>query len=128
MQLHEGRAVLQGVLGADRLARQLTRLAGRGEGRAQLQGEGDAKDEAAGLDADHGVDAAGAVAVGQEGDRMAHGDGVLEQRGDVLEYDSRGGEVGNVADQRFEVHGRGPPEGRGDYTRGGWWGLLRRGW
>src|ERR1700704_4240462 len=110
VHLEGRRAVLEVVLHADHVGRQLAELADRHEPDAELVGDRSREDEAAGLHADDGVDLLVAdlreepVDCGRE--RIA----VLEESGDVLEEDPRLRKIGDVADTAPEIlrlHGHG---------------------
>jgi len=113
-------AVLELVALRHGLVRQLAGLAQRHEPGAEVVGDRGGDDEAAGLDADDLVDRAAPEADHDGVDRAGEGDGVGQQRGDVLEHHPLLGEVGDVADGlaqgggvELDAHGR--------------WGLSRLG-
>src|SRR5206468_12260315 len=76
----------------------------RPEGVGQCRSE----DKPASFDADDGIDLSLAVVLLEAVDRGAKSAGVLEQGGDVVEEDAGLGEVGDFADERFQLlHGLG---------------------
>jgi hypothetical protein len=110
MQLERVGAVLEQVLGAHRLVRQLARLAGEHEPGPELARERRPDQEPARLGADDHVDAERPCVLGQRGDGRVEPSRVGEDRRDVLEADARLREVGDLADQRAQVdrHEGGP--------------------
>jgi len=109
MHLDAGLAVFQGIGLLHRGEGQLARLADRDEAAAEPVGQGGADDEAPGVDADHGVDMAVGIALGEGVDEAAEGGAVPQQGRDVVELHAGLGPVGNGADvggEKGVVHGR----------------------
>ena len=94
MQLELARAVLEQVLGADRLIRQLARLAREHEAGAELERERRPEQEAARLRGDHAVDVQRRAHISQTAHRLRERARVGQQRRDVLEADPRLGKSG----------------------------------
>ena len=103
VHLERGRAVLEVVLDADHVGRQLAKLAHGHEANTELVRDRRAEDEAARLHADDDVDVALPHPLHEPVDGRLERLAVLEERRDVLEQDARLGEVGDVADARREV-------------------------
>jgi hypothetical protein len=105
MDLQRVDSVLERVLRADGLVRQLAGLARRDEAGPQLAGERRAEDEPPRLGGDHQIDRR----IGDQLRQARHGaverPGVEQQRRDVLEDDPRPGKVGDVADQGPQIDG-----------------------
>ena len=107
--------VLERVLRADRLMRELARLAREHEARAELERDRRAEQEAARLGGNHAVDAKRARVVGEQAHGLPQRVGVGEQRRDVLEPDPWPRKVRNLPDQASQsllaahVPGRGEP-------------------
>ena len=99
VHLEQVGAVLEDVLLALDLPRQLAGLAHRDEPGPQPIGHRSGEDEAPRLDAEHTVDLGGDEGAGQRVDRAGEGHGVVQHRGDVLERHSRLREVRDVADR-----------------------------
>ena len=120
VQLELTGAVLEQVLGADRLVRKLAGLAREHEAGAQLERERGAEQKAARLGRDHAVDTERSRVLGQPVDAMRQRPRVGEQRRYVLEADPRPWKVGYVADQRAQIDGVGrhPINGRSCADRG----------
>src|SRR5690606_22025392 len=97
-------AVLEAVLLADRLPRQLALLADRHEAAAEFVGDGAAEDEAARLDARNMVDLATQERPYEFVDRGAEADRIGYERGDVAELDAGLGVVRDGPDQALDVH------------------------
>ena len=104
MNLERVLAVLEVVGLLDRLRRQLPRLADRNESSADALRHRGAEDEAAALDADHGVDALPGIRHRQQIDRRLEAGRIAQQRRDVVEEDAGLRKVRNVANVLFEVH------------------------
>ena len=96
--------VLEHVLGADRLSRQLAGLARRHEPHPQLAGERAPEDEAARLGGDHEIDRGRAHESGEPCHRRVQSRRVQQQRRDVLEHDSRAREVWDIPDVGAQIH------------------------
>ena len=103
MDLERIGAVFELIAHRDRLARKFSGLARGDEAGAELERDGDAHHEAAGLRADDLRDARVLERLGDGLDGAAHRLGIGEQRRDVLEYDARLGIIRNVDDTRCEV-------------------------
>ena len=99
VHLQLGDAVLRLHADAVALGRQLARLARRDEARVEARCQRAAEDEAARLDADDGVDVLADVPLRDRVEHDVKRTRIGEQRGDVLEQDPGGGEVGDVADE-----------------------------
>src|SRR5437867_5044781 len=91
-------AVFELVLDLDGLTRELAELANGNEARVQLMGERAADDEAPRFDGHHHVDPLLSVPAHKRVDDVPERRAVLQERGDVLEEDSLGREVLDVAD------------------------------
>jgi hypothetical protein len=95
--------VLEPVLHADRLVRQLAGLPRGHEPDSQLTCQRATEDEAAGLGGDDQVDGERARVLGEQADRVIERRRIEQQGRDVPEHDSRLGEVGDVADVVAQV-------------------------
>src|SRR5688572_25973513 len=104
MDLDAVGAVLELVVVADGLGRQLALLADRHEAHAKLVGDRGADDEAARLDARDLADRLALVAFDDLVDRAAQSHRVLEQRGDVAEHDPLVGIVRDGANEGLDGH------------------------
>jgi hypothetical protein len=104
VELERVGAVLEDVLGAHGLARQLARLAGEHEPGAELARERRPEQEPARLGADDDVDV-GRRQSAQPRDRRVETGGVGEHGRDVLEADPRLREVRDLADEGAQVDG-----------------------
>src|SRR5437879_11418526 len=96
-------AILELVLDLDGLARELAGLANRDEARVQLMGERASHDEAPRFDANHHVDSLLLVPPNEGVDDVAERRAVLQERCDILEENSLGREVLDVAYLRLEI-------------------------
>ena len=99
-------AILERVLLAEDVARQLARLAGRHEAGTEAIGDGSAHEEATGLGADDLGDASLEEVVGDLIDGSGKALRACEQRRDVLEDDARLRIVGDVNDIALEIDAR----------------------
>ena len=99
------RAVLELVVLADGLVRELSGLAHGDEARAELHRHGAAEDEATRLDRHHLVDLLAPEGLHEALDADAQAHRVLEQGGDVAELDPRLRVIRNRADTRLDRHG-----------------------
>src|SRR5206468_9355782 len=97
VHLEGRRTVLEVVLNADHVPRQLAELAHRDETDAELVGDGRGEDEPAGLHAHNDVDLFPADLREEAVDRGRERVAILEERSDVFEEDPRLRKVGDVA-------------------------------
>jgi len=116
------RAVLEIVVGAVDLSRELARLADGDKARRERLGDGSAEDETPALGPHHQLDALAPVGVGHEFDSQGQARRVGEQGRKVLEDNPRLGMVRNISDQTtklFQADLRGCWVPRYDCTSGG---------
>ena len=100
--------IFERVFDALTLGRKLFLLANRDKAIAQGIGDGGSDDEAARFNAEDQVDWAGGVALSQAIDDPLEPGRVFQQGGDVVEIDAWLREVGDFADEGFElVHSEG---------------------
>ena len=87
------------------IEKKFPRLARGHEAQPQLVGQGRPEDEAPGFQAHDvgGVQGQGRLGHGVDG--LAEGGGVVQQRRDVFEHHPGPGEIGDVPDCAFEIHG-----------------------
>ena len=102
-------AVLERVLLALGLRRELPRLANRDEAGIQPAGDRGAQDEAPALDADHVVDALTCIRGCERSHHFTKSVGVVQERRNVVEQNPRLREIGNVPNLGFEMFHVGQP-------------------
>jgi len=98
-------AVFEFVIDADGFVRQLFRLTHRDETGIQSEGDGRGEEIAARFDADDDIDGSGTVVVSKSGDGFAEARFVFEEGRNVVEVDAGFREIGDFADELFEVFG-----------------------
>src|SRR5438093_12377628 len=98
MNLQSIGAIFQDVFVAPLGPGQLSRLADGDESGAERAGHTTAEDESARLDRRHAGDALRAEGLRQPLDRFFERVRRAQERSDVLEYDARLGEIGDIAD------------------------------
>ncbi len=97
--------VFEDVFDADRFMGKLLGLADGDEAGVQGKGDGGGEEIAARFDADDDVDGGGAVMVAKSGNGFAEAGFIFEESGDVVEVDAGFREIGDFADELFEVVG-----------------------
>src|SRR5438128_2467319 len=117
MHVQFSAAVFKIVFEAIGSVRQLARLAQRHQGLLDLQGQWGGEQEATRLGGGDGVDALRLIVFRKPPNRLSKGAGIREQGCDILEENSRLGEVRDVADVLRQIHWRssGNVSERSDY-------------
>ena len=104
MHVEFGLSVFQVIFQTVGAEWQFARFPKRDQGLPKGEGEGSGEQESAGLGGGDGIHLLVTVPLGQPFDRRTKRGRIGEQRGDVLEQDAGFWEVGNVPDERTEIH------------------------
>ena len=107
MNLDAVGAVFQLIMEGMRVERELARLADRHESGVQLQRQRGGEDETTRLRGDDGLDAAITKRSGELVDRLAKRLRRGKQWRNIAKQNARFGKIGDIANERLEVHGHG---------------------